>query len=394
MRSVIVSLAAALVIAIIIIVPSIQLRQEYVFLPSAPQMDRVEYSSIPVYACYQDFVCRGHGHPGILLKQLSAGPKLSLLGRQRSGVNRRGLECHGAASRPLWALRPAGDSIMNIRDANKVDAQRCGRILYDAFTNLAEKHNFPPDFPSPEVATGLASMLIGDPGFYGVVAEEAGTIVGSNFLDERSTIFGIGPISVAPEVQNHAVGRRLMSAVLDRAAAKKAAGIRLVQAGYHNRSLCLYTKLGFVTREPLSLLQGPKPNAKFAGYHVRPAEERDVKGCNKLCRDVHGFDRDRELRDAIRARSASVVVHLEEITGYATAIGFLAHAVARTNQDLKALIGAATEFPGPGFLLPTRNHEVFEWCLSCELKLVFQMTLMTTGLYNEPAGAYLPSILY
>ena len=26
--------------------------------------------------------------------------------------------------------------------------------------------------------------------------------------------------------------------------------------------------------------------------------------------------------------------------------------------------------------------------------LVFQMTLMSTGLYNEPAGAYLPSILY
>jgi len=107
---------------------------------------------------------------------------------------------------------------MDIRDANKFDAQRCGHILYEAFKNLAEKHNFPVDFPSPEVATGLASMLIGDRGFYGVVAEEAGTIVGSNFMDERSTIFGIGPISVAPEVQNHAVGSRLMRAVLDRAA--------------------------------------------------------------------------------------------------------------------------------------------------------------------------------
>ena len=138
----------------------------------------------------------------------------------------------------------------------------------------------------------------------------------------------------------------------------------------------------------------PSLSAKFAGYDVRPAEERDVEACNKLCREVHGFDRDRELRDAIRAQSANVVEHLDEITGYATAIGFLAHAVARTNQDLKALIGAATEFPGPGFLLPTRNHEVFQWCLSCELKLVFQMTLMSIGLYNEPAGAYLPSILY
>jgi predicted N-acetyltransferase YhbS len=283
---------------------------------------------------------------------------------------------------------------MNIRDADKADAQMCGRILYDAFKNLAEQHNFPPDVPSAEVATGLASMLIGAPGFYGVVAEEAGKIVGSNFMDERSPIFGIGPISVAPELQNHAIGRRLMCAALDRAAAQRAVGIRLVQAGYHNRSLCLYTKLGFVTREPLSLLQGPKLNAKFAGYDVRPAEERDVEGCNKLCREVHGFDRDRELRDAIRTRSASVVEHLEEITGYATAIGFFAHTVARTNQDLKALIGAATEFPGPGFLLPTRNHDVFEWCLNCELKLVYQMTLMSTGLYNEPAGAYLPSILY
>ncbi len=283
---------------------------------------------------------------------------------------------------------------MNIRDASKADSQMCGRILYDAFRDLAERHNFPPDFPSAEAATGLASMLIGTPGFYGVVAEDAGNLVGSNFMDERSPIFGIGPISVTPGVQNRAIGRRLMDAALDRAAAHKAVGIRLVQAGYHNRSLCLYTKLGFVTREPLSLLQGPKLNAKFAGYDVRPAEDRDVEVCNKLCREVHGFDRDRELRDAIRAHSASVVEHSDEITGYATSIGFLAHAVAKTNQDLKALIGAATEFPGPGFLLPTRNHEVFAWCLNRGLKLVFQMTLMSIGLYNEPAGAYLPSILY
>jgi predicted N-acetyltransferase YhbS len=201
----------------------------------------------------------------------------------------------------------AGDSIMNIRDASAADAQTCGRILYDAFKTLAERHNFPPDLPSPEVAADLASMLIDAPGFYGVVAVDAGKIVGSNFMDERSPIFGIGPISVAPEAQNHATGRRLMCAVLDRAVAQKAAGIRLVQAGYHNRSLCLYTKLGFVTREPLSLLQGPRLNAKFFGYDVRPAEERDVDGCNKLCREIHGFDRDLELREAIRARTASVV---------------------------------------------------------------------------------------
>jgi hypothetical protein len=74
-------------------------------------------------------------------------------------------------------------------------------------------------------------------------------------------------------------------------------------------------------------------------------------------------------------------------------VGFTAHAVAETNQDLKALIGAAPSFAGPGFLLPTRNHELFAWCLDNKLRLVMQMTLMTIGLYNEPCGAWLPSIL-
>src|ERR1700730_17377829 len=41
-----------------------------------------------------------------------------------------------------------------------------------------------------------------------------------------------------------------------------------------------------------------------------------------------------------------------------------------------------------------RNHELLSWCLGKKLRLVYQMTLMTTGLYNEPAGVWLPSVLY
>jgi hypothetical protein len=44
--------------------------------------------------------------------------------------------------------------------------------------------------------------------------------------------------------------------------------------------------------------------------------------------------------------------------------------------------------------VPTRNHDVFSWCLDRGLQLVNQRTLMTIGLYNEPAGAYLPGILF
>ena len=63
-------------------------------------------------------------------------------------------------------------------------------------------------------------------------------------------------------------------------------------------------------------------------------------------------------------------------------------------QPMLALIGAAPELTGPGFLVPTENHEVFAWCLDNGLRLVMQTTLMSMGLYNEPKGAWLPSILY
>jgi predicted N-acetyltransferase YhbS len=280
-----------------------------------------------------------------------------------------------------------------IRRAEAADAAQCGAILYTAFQRLADEHRFARDFPSVEVATGLVSMLLATPGFYGIVAEENGRIVGSNFADHRSPIAGIGPISIDPEAQNRGIGRKLMQSAIDHFAAANVPGIRLVQAAYHNRSLCLYTRLGFQTREPLSVMQGPALNKKFPGYDVRPAMEADIADCNLLCRRVHGFERGVELREAIGARTALVVEHLGRITGYATDIGFFAHAVAETNHDLKSLIGAASAFQGPGFLLPTRNHEVFTWCLDNGLKLVMQMTLMTIGLYNEPSGAWLPSVL-
>ena len=281
-----------------------------------------------------------------------------------------------------------------IRRAAAADAAECGRIICAAFAAIADQHNFPRDFPSADVATGVATMLITHPGFYGVVAERDGHILGSNFMDERSPIGGIGPITVDPAAQNTGIGRRLMEAVIERAAARQLPGVRLVQDAFHNRSLCLYTRLGFVTREPLSVMQGQPLGVRLPGYEVRAATTADADACNALCRRIQGFERGREVNDAIARDTARVVEHLGRVTGYATEIGYFAHAVGETNEDLKALIGAAPSFAGPGFLVPTCNHDLFRWCLDRGLRLVKQQTLMTIGLYNEPAGAYLPSILY
>jgi hypothetical protein len=185
-----------------------------------------------------------------------------------------------------------------------------------------------------------------------------------------------------------------MENVLEHARKQRFAGVRLVQAAYHNRSLSLYTKLGFDAREPLATMQGPAIRLEVPGYAVRAATERDLDACNRVCLRVHGHERGQEVIDAIRQGTATVVEHDGRITGYATLIGFFGHAVGESNEDLKALIGAAPSFLGPGFLLPTRNGELFRWCLGKGLHVVQPMTLMSLGVYNEPAGAFLPSILY
>lgn len=274
------------------------------------------------------------------------------------------------------------------------DAETCGSICYEAFKAIADRHNFPPDFPNPAVAVELLSYLLSRSDVYPVVAEVDGRIAGSNFLWENAVIAGVGPITIDPAVQDDAVGRALMEDVLRRAAERNIAGVRLCQAAYHSRSLVLYTKLGFDTREPLSVLQGEALDIEIPGYTVRPAAEGDIRACNEVCLRVHGHDRETELLDAIRQGTATVVEHDDRVTGYATEIGFFGHAVGESNEELKALIGAATAFQGPGFLLPARNSDLFRWCLGKGLRVVQPMTLMTLGLYNEPSGAFLPSVLY
>ncbi|MDX6384588.1 MAG: hypothetical protein QOK48_2161 [Blastocatellia bacterium] len=238
------------------------------------------------------------------------------------------------------------------------------------------------------------SMLLARSDAYAVVAEVDGEIVGSNFLWENAVIAGVGPITVNPAVQDAAVGRRLMGDVLRRAKERRFAGVRLVQSAYHNRSLSLYTKLGFDTREPLSQLQGPALGLKVSGYDVRPALAADVDACNQLCLRIHGHERGQELIDAIKEGTATVVEHDDRITGYATLVGFFGHALGESNEELRALIGAAPAFPGAGLLLPTRNSELLRWCLGKGLRVIQPLTLMSMGLYNEPAGVFLPSIVY
>ena len=121
---------------------------------------------------------------------------------------------------------------------------------------------------------------------------------------------------------------------------------------HRDRTDCLYTKLGFQTREPLSVMQGRAIGGMLPGYTVRAAAAADAAACNRLCQRIHGHERAGELTDAIRQGSARVVERLGRITGYTTQVAFFGHAVAATTDDLKALVMASSDFQGPGFLVP------------------------------------------
>jgi predicted N-acetyltransferase YhbS len=283
---------------------------------------------------------------------------------------------------------------VTIRRAAPEDAPACGQICFEAFHKISTDHGFPPDLAAPEAGVGVLTQLFSNPRFYCVVAEADGRIVGSNCLDERGAIAGLGPITIDSKTQNRGIGRKLMDAVLDRARERKFAGVRLVQAAFHSRSLSLYATLGFDVREPLATMQGPAIKKNYEGFSVRPARDSDLEACNQVALRVHGHHRGGELADTIAQGTATVVERHGRITGYASCVAYFGHAVAETNPDLQAIIAASDGFGGPGILVPSRNAELFRWCLANGLRVVQPMTLMSLGLYNEPAGAFLPSILY
>jgi predicted N-acetyltransferase YhbS len=276
-------------------------------------------------------------------------------------------------------------------DADWVDA---GRICYEAFAALADRHGFPHDFPTVADAAEPIRWLISHPQVYGVVAERDGRILGSNFLDERGTISAIGPISVDPAAQDGRVGRLLMEAVLERARERGAPGVRLLQIAYHNRSLSLYAKLGMDVRGAFAAMHGPALRRALPGYDVRPATADDEAASNALCLRVHGHTRAREVHEAIETGDARVVERLGRITGYTTRVSYFAHSVAETNDDLRALICEAEDFGTPGFLVPLANGDLFRWCLGQGLRVYFVTIMMTIGLYQAPEGAFMPSVGY
>ena len=187
----------------------------------------------------------------------------------------------------------------------------------------------------------------------------------------------------------------MMEAVMERGSG--APGIRLMQDAFNMRSLSLYASLRFDVKEPAAVISGKPRSGPARGVDVRPLEERDLDGCEALCKEVHGFERTNELRDSIQAFAPFVAVRDGRITAYASSVTFwpLNHGVAESEDDMTALLqGAAPAVEEPlAFLVPLRAG-LLRWCLEEGLRLQKPMNLMAVGDYREPRGSWFPSVLY
>ncbi|WP_457941116.1 GNAT family N-acetyltransferase [Mesorhizobium sp. 10J20-29] len=267
--------------------------------------------------------------------------------------------------------------------------------MFEAFNDIASRHGFPADFPTPDAATDLARILIADPAVYSLVAEVDGKVSASNFLSEADAIKAVGPITVDPAMQGRGIGRKLMQTVCDKA--DGSAGIRLLQDGFNMGSLALYASLGFEVREPVVVMTGMPFGTTSKVLTVRPMVDGDVEACDELCKRILGVSRRREIENAVRSLSPLVAERSSKIVGYMTApsLWLANHGVAHSASDMHAMIlGAAAVNPSVSFLLPTRQTASFRWCLDQGMQVAKPMTIMAKGHYRLPTRPYMPSVFY
>jgi GNAT superfamily N-acetyltransferase len=274
-----------------------------------------------------------------------------------------------------------------------------GRICYEAFGALHDRHAIPRDFDSVDVACMVVGMMASRPDFVGFAAVEGGRLIGSNFIAFTDAVAGVGPITVDPASQSRGVGRALMRAVLDEAARRGVPMVRLMQEAVNATSLSLYTSLGFSWRDAAAIMQLKGGRDRDPG--VRPMTERDLADVERLSTAQYGHSRVNEVAWALRNNWPTLVRERGgakagggRVTGYLVP-GFLGHGFAESDEDLVALLGEVEHATPPPFhkmLVPLSQPDLYRELLArgCRTKKV--MNYMSVGPYEAPRGAWLPSI--
>lgn len=270
-----------------------------------------------------------------------------------------------------------------------------GRIFYEAFKDLSDKHGFPLDFPSAAAGRQIIGMLLSRTDFYGVAALLDGQLVGSNFLAMGDPVWAVGPISVDCAYQGLGVGRRLMEDVIQHARRNKVDQVRLVQETFNTQSISLYAALGFDIKEELAFMQAA--SAQRQDPTVRPMLESDIDAAAQLSAKIYRTSRQHEVAAAVRYRLSPLIRERNgRLTGYLIP-GIFGHGVAESEEDAVAIVGEmARRLPASSARLtcPLGDSGFFRALLKAGCRTIKLATLMAMGQYERPKGVWIPSFAY
>ncbi|MCH9009960.1 MAG: GNAT family N-acetyltransferase [Chloroflexi bacterium] len=278
--------------------------------------------------------------------------------------------------------------------AEPAHADELGRILFEAYKDIADRHHFPPIVRSVGTSRQSISAMLRNPDTYGVTAVFDGDIVGGAFVTISDEVAGIAPVCVDVTFQGQGIGRSMMSRLLDYARTHGFFRIRLIQEAHNIGSLSLYASLGFETQDT-AVFMNAAPLADPEGL-VRPMAESDLTEVAELCKGIYKVDRGKEIRRSFEiGRPALVRERDGRLTGYfMPAMG--GHAVAATHEDAMALIGEAGVRIGTGatFLCPLSDGRLFREALAAGCRATEALNLMAIGPYERPSGVWMPSGLF
>lgn len=273
-------------------------------------------------------------------------------------------------------------------------------------------------------------------------------IVGVCFLSYRedSNVRAVSLLAVDPEYQQFRVGRRLMESAVQLAKDEGATSIRLVVNAHSTGSFPLYASIGFLVKEPMSLVYKPHgvnvpaPEAPagvdVSDWRVRWLAKEDLPACKDLADRIVGHNRvgDAEFFMELSAEDGyrpyrPWVLDIpatpgsgkeRQIAAFITGFTWDNHSVAISNEHWKYLIqhvlhnyfgpdysdaqieeakAKGVEEEEPAILLPIISQpEVFQWSLN-KLRMRVQKNelLMAYGEYEyvkEPSGVYMPGVEY
>lgn len=271
-----------------------------------------------------------------------------------------------------------------------------GKICFEAFGALQDRHGVQKDFETVDVATMVVGMFASRPDVAGFMAVQGGTPIGSNFILMSDAAAAVGPITVSPGTQARGVGRQLMDAVMDEAKRRGISRVRLQQEAINTASMSLYTKLGYDWREGTTLLDTSRMRPTTSPDAViRPATEKDLPAIDRISTRQYHTSRVNECAVMLKGGFPGAVLERRgSVEGYCFP-GFLGHGFAATATDLSALIGAAAASAPPPFqrmIIPLGQHELHRRLLEAGARAIKHFNYMTVGEWKTPTGAWAPSI--